>query len=149
MNRLRLALLLPLLAACASSPEPVQTMPQTPQRELERPVPAPPIPQPSEAALRAADNVTLTGRELGTMWTFENPPLDYWAERYQFRPDAQWLEHVRLSSVRYGEICSASFVSPDGLVMTNHHCARECVEAQSTGGSDYVVEGFLAATRAE
>lgn len=149
MNRLRLALLLPLLAACASSPEPVQTMPPTPQRELERRVPSPPIPQPSEAALRAADNVTLTGRELGTMWTFENPPLDYWAERYQFRPDAQWLEHVRLSSVRYGEICSASFVSPDGLVMTNHHCARECVEAQSTGGTDYVVEGFLAATRAE
>jgi hypothetical protein len=83
------------------------------------------------------------------MWTFENPPLEYWRERYDFTATPEWLEHVRLSSVRYGEICSASFVSPTGLVMTNHHCARRCVEAVSTESEDYVVLGFYAPTRAE
>ncbi|HEX7051293.1 MAG TPA: S46 family peptidase [Longimicrobiales bacterium] len=105
--------------------------------------------EPSAAALRTADRVQLTGTELGTMWTFENPPLEYWNERYDFQPTREWLDHVRLSAVRYGEICSASFVSPNGLVMTNHHCARDCVEAVSTEDVDYVVEGFYAATRDE
>ncbi len=59
-----------------------------------------------------------------------------------FRPSQEWLEHVRLSSVRYGQSCSASFVSPQGLVMTNHHCARSCVEAVSTSTVDYVENGF-------
>lgn len=127
-----------------------------------RPTPAPPAPEPAqppaaaaptaalepaEAAKRAAENITLTGRELGTMWTFENPPLTYWTETYGFDATPQWLEHVRLSSVRYGESCSASFVSPNGLAMTNHHCARECVEAQSTGSTDYVEQGFYAGSR--
>lgn len=105
--------------------------------------------EPSPAALRAAENVQLTGTELGTMWTFENPPLAYWQERYDFTATPEWLEHVRLSSVRYGQICSASFVSPTGLVMTNHHCARQCIEAVSTETEDLVVKGFYAANRNE
>lgn len=105
--------------------------------------------EPSPAALRAAANVQLTGTELGTMWTFENPPLAYWQERYDFTATPEWLEHVRLSSVRYGQICSASFVSPAGLVMTNHHCARQCIEAVSTEAEDLVVKGFYAANRRE
>ena len=56
---------------------------------------------------------------------------------------------MRLSSVRYGQICSASFVSGSGLVVTNHHCARDCVEAVSTAETDYVEKGFYAATRDE
>ncbi|MFO7588125.1 MAG: S46 family peptidase [Gemmatimonadota bacterium] len=102
---------------------------------------------PPAAAVRAAENVTLTGTEMGTMWTFENPPLDYWAETYGFRPTAEWLDHVRLASVRYGGGCSASFVSADGLVMTNHHCARGCVDAVANEGEDFLVDGFHAPTK--
>jgi hypothetical protein len=104
--------------------------------------------EPSAAALRAAERAELTGRELGVMWTFEDPPLDYWAESYDFEATPEWLERVRLASVRYGASFSGSFVSPNGLVMTNHHCARECIEANSTGETDYVEAGFLATTRA-
>ena len=105
--------------------------------------------EPPASAQRVAERVPLTGNELGTMWTFENPPLEYWKAQYNFVPTKDWLDHARLSSVRYGESCSASFVSTNGLVVTNHHCARECVEAVSTGGVDHVVTGFLAATRQE
>ena len=103
----------------------------------------------SPAALRAGARAELNGVETGTMWTFENAPLDYWESTYGFRPTEEWLEHVRLSSVRYGQSCSASFVSPEGLVMTNHHCARACVEAVSTSTIDYVEAGFYAPTRAD
>jgi hypothetical protein len=82
------------------------------------------------------------------MWTFDNPPLDYLGERYGFRPAPEWLEHVRLSSLRSGG-CSASFVSPDGLVMTNHHCSRGCIAAVSDAEHDYYEDGFYAASREE
>jgi hypothetical protein len=103
--------------------------------------------EPPSAAVRLADRITLKGNELGTMWTFENPPLEFWKTQYNFTATKEWLDKVRLSSVRYGESCSASFVSPEGLVMTNHHCARECIEAVSNQANDYVVKGFSAATR--
>jgi hypothetical protein len=99
--------------------------------------------------VRLSESTALLGNELGKMWTFENAPLDGWKKDYGFTATKEWLDHVRLSSVRYGESCSASFVSPTGLVLTNHHCARECVEANSKAGIDYVVNGFYAATRNE
>ena len=111
------------------------------------PTAATPAVEPESGLLRAAENIELRGNELGSMWTFENAPVAQWQERYGFTADAAWLEHVRLSSVRFGTFCSASFVSPDGLVMTNHHCARSCVEAVSTETSDYVEDGFYAETR--
>ncbi len=110
---------------------------------------AEPMLAPSAEARRVADRTELDGTEMGTMWTFENPPLDYWAATYDFQATPEWLERVRLSSVRFGQICSASFVSPEGLVVTNHHCARDCAEAVSTPQMDYVETGFYATTRAE
>jgi hypothetical protein len=147
-----------LLAGCASSASPPpETEVALPAAEARAPAPVekttPAMTEsrlaPPQSAVRAAENVTLSGTEMGTMWTFENPPLDYWAETYGFRPTPEWLEHVRLSSVRYGGGCSASFVSADGLVMTNHHCARGCVDAVANEGEDFLVNGFYAPTRAE
>ena len=88
------------------------------------------------------------GLETGKMWTFDVPPLEYWARRYNFRPSQEWLDHARLSAARIGG-CTASFVSADGLVMTNNHCARGCVNAVSRQGEDLLGNGFLAASRAE
>ncbi|UCD23641.1 MAG: S46 family peptidase [Gemmatimonadota bacterium] len=82
-------------------------------------------------------------KEFGTMWTFDAPPLDYWNATYDFRPDQAWLDHVRLSTARIPG-CSSSFVSADGLLLTNHHCARRCISAASTPDSNYQETGFVA-----
>ncbi len=145
----------PAVFACARAGSGGPAAP-APSAETQRPAPSPVTTrttatalEPSDAAKRTADRVALTGLELGTMWTFENPPLSYWSREHGFNATKEWLDRVRLSSVRYGESCSASFVSPNGLVMTNHHCARECIEAASTGGTDHVEVGFHASTRAQ
>lgn len=83
------------------------------------------------------------------MWTFNRFPSERVKEAYGFAPDQAWLDHVRLASVRLAQGCSASFVSPDGLVMTNHHCVHACVEELSTPKKDYVANGFWAKTQAD
>jgi hypothetical protein len=88
------------------------------------------------------------GLETGKMWTFDAPPLGYWAKRYDFHPDQAWLDHVRLAAARIPG-CSASFVSGDGLVLTNHHCSRECIDAVTKPGEDLLSNGFVAAARAD
>jgi len=88
------------------------------------------------------------GIETGKMWTFDVPPLDYWAHRYNFHPTQAWLDHVRLAAGRLPG-CSASFVSPDGLILTNHHCGRGCIESSTRTGEDLLANGFYAKTRDE
>ncbi|MFY9345741.1 MAG: S46 family peptidase [Planctomycetota bacterium] len=89
---------------------------------------------------------------LGKMWTFENPPLAYLEREYGFKPDQKWLDSLRLGALRLGEIenpwCSASFVSPRGLIMTNHHCVREQI-AMIQGEHDQVTNGFAATALAD
>jgi hypothetical protein len=80
---------------------------------------------------------------LGKMWTFERPPLAYLQREYGFSPDERWWNTVRLASLRFGRGCSASFVSPQGLILTNHHCVRDAV-AQVQGDNDWVRDGFVA-----
>ena len=83
------------------------------------------------------------------MWTFDNPPLKQLKDRYNFTPDKAWLDHVRLSSVRLNDGGSGSFVSPNGLLLTNHHVARGQLQKNSTAGHDYIKNGFYAATPAQ
>ena len=81
------------------------------------------------------------------MWTFDNPPRAMTAEKYGVTLDAAWLDRVRLATVRLEGGCTGSFISTDGLVLTNHHCGEECIEQNSTPDSNLVSNGFLAATR--
>jgi len=80
------------------------------------------------------------------MWTFDNPPLKQLAAKYNFHPTQEWLDHLRLSSVRLNDGGSGSFVSSDGLLLTNHHVARGQLQKNSTAEHDYLLNGFYAAT---
>ncbi|MGB9435244.1 MAG: S46 family peptidase [Candidatus Acidiferrum sp.] len=83
------------------------------------------------------------------MWTFDNPPLKLLKEKYEFTPTQQWLDHLRLSSVRLNDGGSGSFVSPHGLLLTNHHVALGQLQKNSSAEHDYVRDGFYAATPQE
>jgi hypothetical protein len=80
------------------------------------------------------------------MWTFDNPPKKELKEKYGFDVTQQWLDHVRLSSVRFNDGGSGSFISSNGLVMTNHHVGLGQLQKMSKEGMDYVTTGFYAAT---
>ena len=82
------------------------------------------------------------------MWTFDNLPLRQWKERYNFEPSQEWIDHIRLASLRF-EGGSASFVSPDGLIITNQHVASGQLAKLSTKDKDLVKNGFYARTQAE
>jgi hypothetical protein len=100
----------------------------------------------TSAALLAAALFVPAGFADEGMWTFDNPPLKLLKERYNFTPTQQWLDHLRLSSVRLNDGGSGSFVSPHGLLLTNHHVALGQLQKNSTAEHDYVKDGFYAAT---
>ncbi len=79
------------------------------------------------------------------MWTIDHFPVAQVAKTYGFTATPAFLDHVRASSVRLPG-CSGSFVSRDGLIMTNHHCARGCVQALSDPQHDLIAAGFYAKT---
>ncbi len=83
------------------------------------------------------------------MWTFDAFPAAKLRAEYGWAPDQAWLDRVRAASVRLTGGCSASFVSPAGLIFTNHHCVASCLEDLSTSSRDYLKNGFNARTRAE
>ena len=91
------------------------------------------------------DTVRAQPLDGGKMWLFEDPPTEYLEETYGFRPDAAWFERARLASLRMPG-CSASFVSPNGLVLTNHHCAQGSVVAVDRGGEGLLDGGFTTAS---
>jgi hypothetical protein len=99
--------------------------------------------------LLAAASITAPALADEGMWTYDNFPTAKMRAKYGWAPDAAWLEHARLGSIRLTLGCSASLVSPDGLVMTNHHCVRECVSELADAQHDYIANGFYAATGAE
>src|SRR5262245_20236831 len=83
------------------------------------------------------------------MWLFNNAPRKYLKEKYDFAATEQWLEHVQKSSVRFNSGGSGSFVSADGLVLTNHHVGADALQKMGTKDKNYYRDGFHAKTRAE
>jgi hypothetical protein len=137
-----------LLAACGGAPPP--SPPPAPaadsgiaQSPAAEPAPvAPSSPQPFVYGVDL-DTVRAGLFDQGKMWTFEFPPVEYLAETYGLRPDEAWFERARLGALRIPS-CSASFVSPNGLVLTNHHCAREFVSQVSGDGESLLDDGVVA-----
>ncbi|MEW5765864.1 MAG: S46 family peptidase [Acidobacteriota bacterium] len=97
------------------------------------------------AALIAAVSGATALRADEGMWLYERPPLDLLKERYGFVPDAAFLDRLRMASVNIH--ASASFVSPEGLILTNHHVALGSVQRLSSPENNYVRDGFYAPTR--
>ena len=81
------------------------------------------------------------------MWTYDNFPSATVAKQYGVTIDRPWLDRARLGTIRLSN-CTASFVSPDGLILTNHHCAEACLAENSDKQSSLIETGFTAATRA-
>src|SRR3989449_8496726 len=83
------------------------------------------------------------------MWPFNNPPLKQLKEKYQFEPTPQWLEHLQKASVRFNSGGSGSFISANGLCITNHHVGADALQKTSSQQHNYLKEGFFAKTNAE
>jgi len=109
---------------------------------------APVVKQQTASSLFNVDTVRAGEFDTGKMWTFDFPPVDYFKRAYNFAPGADWFERARLGSLRLPN-CTASFVSEDGLVFTNHHCARSALDAVNKEGENLPEDGFYAPTLAD
>lgn len=85
----------------------------------------------------------------GKMWTFENPPVEYFKEAYNFDATEEWMEDARKSALRFASWCSGSFISESGLILTNHHCSRGVVASVMKEGENFDENGFYAVTQAD
>lgn len=134
-----------LLVGCGSSRETVSVVdrPEPPSVAEKDSAPAP---QEVVSIPSKYDTVQAQRFDRGKMWTFENPPIDYFRETYDVEVGEEWMTNARRGALRFGEGCSASFVSPNGLVLTNHHCAREHVANVSRSDEDLLDNGFYAQT---
>src|SRR5919204_3754084 len=83
------------------------------------------------------------------MWLFNAPPLKQLKEKYQFEPTTQWLEHLQKSSVRFNSGGSGSFVSANGLVITNHHVGADTLQKMGDAQHNYLRDGFYAKAQAD
>src|SRR6476661_9782103 len=81
------------------------------------------------------------------MWTFDNFPTARVRGEYGWAPDKAWLDRVQAAAVRLTGGCSASFVSGQGLILTNHHCVASCLFDNSDGAKDYLNNGYVADRR--
>ena len=97
-------------------------------------------------AAAATDTLPEVGEfDFGKMWTFENPPAEHFSSTYDFDASPEWFERARMAALRIPG-CSASFVSPHGLVVTNHHCARGAIASVTREGENLLDDGFYATT---
>jgi len=83
------------------------------------------------------------------MWTFDNPPRAAIKDAYGVELTDPWLKRLRLATLRLEQGCTASFISRDGLILTNHHCAESCIAEHSTAERDLLANGFKAGGRDE
>ena len=88
-------------------------------------------------------------QDLGKMWTFEHPPIERFAEEYGFEADEAWFNDVQKASLRLSNYCSASFVSPHGLIMTNFHCSMGTILRVEKDGENFEENGFYAPSHEE
>jgi hypothetical protein len=103
---------------------------------------------PTAIALAAALlTATLAHADEG-MWTYDNFPATKVKQQYGVTIDGAWLDRVREASVRLAG-CSASFVSPEGLILTNHHCITACLSENSSKEKSLLDDGFVARSRGE
>ena len=100
---------------------------------------------PAAAQMVNPDTVRAGVFDMGKMWTFEYAPAQYFSQTYNFSADSAWFARARLPALNIGG-CSAGFVSPNGLIVTNHHCVRGNVNALSRGGETLLDSGFVART---
>ena len=106
------------------------------------------FPQTSDFGINT-DTVKAQRFDMGKMWTFENPPINYFEETYGFKPTQGWLDTLQMAALKFGNGCTASFVSADGLIMTNHHCVRGILPNIQNEGEDLLKNGFYAETQTD
>jgi hypothetical protein len=103
----------------------------------------------SAAAAQSVEDPTRAGRfDMGKMWTFENAPMEYFSDTYGFEATDEWFRSAHMAALRVPR-CSAAFVSPHGLLVTNHHCTRTEVVRVTREGESLLDDGFYASSLEE